>query len=92
MPIAGYRLRINGGSLTDQVTDVGNVFSHIFTGLDPSTEYAVEVASYDEEDVQSNWSAAVYATTDAAPEMFMVIDDLGNDVTDDNGALVTVLL
>lgn len=69
MAIAGTKLRINGGSLDDVITDVGNIFSHTFTGLDPSTEYAIEAAFYDDSDpvLQSDYCTPVTETTDDPP-------------------------
>lgn len=92
MAIAGYKLRLNGGLTTDQVTDVGNVFSYIFMGLEPSTEYTVEVASYDEFGEQSDWSAPRTTTTDAAPVMAIVIDENGDALIDENTIAVAVLV
>lgn len=92
MAISGYKVRLNGGAITDQVTDVGDVLSYIFTGLQPATEYAVEVAAYDEDGLQSNWSAAVLATTDAAPVMAIVIDENGLALIDENSIAVAVLV
>ena len=92
MAIVGYKLRVNGGAYTDFEIDVGLVYSYLLTGLEGSTEYEVEIASYDELSVQSAWSAPVSATTDAAPELYMVIDSEGNNVTNDAGDSATVLV
>lgn len=90
--ITGYKLRINGGAYTDYEIDVGLVYEYLFEGLSPSTEYDVELAAYDEEGEMSFWSSVVSATTDAAPEMFSVVDASGNDVTNDDGATATVFV
>jgi lysophospholipase L1-like esterase len=42
----GYKIRINGGALDNVVTDVGNVNTHTFTGLDYETEYAIDLKKY----------------------------------------------
>lgn len=92
MAITGYKLRINGGVYTDYEIDVGLVYEYLFEGLSPSTEYDVELAAYDEEGQMSFWSSIVSATTDAAPELFSVIDSVGNEVTNDAGDLATVFV
>ena len=94
MAIAGYKLRINGGAYSNTEIDVGMVYEYLFTGLTPSTEYAVEVASYDDSTppLQSAWSSVVTATTDAAPELFFVVDDSGNQVTNDADELATIFV
>lgn len=65
--IAGFKVRINGGVLSNVVTDVGLVYEHTFTGLDDDTEYSIQVRSYDENGVESAYCSAVVATTDPAP-------------------------
>jgi hypothetical protein len=92
MPTPDYKLRINGGSLVNQVVDVGYVFSHPFTGLDGGTEYAIEIAEV-LDSVQSAWSSAVRATTfmPAMVTMRMVVDDAGNALVDNGGSAVVTI-
>lgn len=92
MAIAGYKLRINGGSLSDQVVDVGNVLTYTFTGLDPSTEYAIEVASYDDLGTDSIWSAPVLATTEAAPMLKLVVNAEGKVIVGASGRPQVILV
>lgn len=91
MSIVGYKLRINGGGYINQDIDVGPVFTYTFTGLLPETEYGVQVASYDEDDVQSLWSPVVYATTEAAPIEMMLTDDDGVAFITDDGEALTLI-
>lgn len=91
MAIAGYKLRLNGAGITDQVTDVGNVLTYTFTGLEANTEYAVEVASYDDVGTDSIWSAPVLATTEAGAIMYVVLTDDGEVMVTDDGEIVTIL-
>ena len=94
MATLGYKLRIDGGAYTNFEIDVGLVLEYTFTGLAPSTEYSVEVASYDDSTptLQSPWSAKVYETTDDAPELMMVVDGSGDVITDEEGAAATILI
>ena len=92
MAIAGYKLRVNGGSTVNLEIDVGLVYSYLLTGLEGNTEYGVEIASYDDDDNQSDWSSAVFATTDASPELSMIVDEDGNAFIDDDGNALTVLI
>ncbi|MEO8648911.1 MAG: fibronectin type III domain-containing protein [Acidobacteriota bacterium] len=64
MAILGYKLRLNGGGLVDEVVDVGDVLTVDLIGLTPNTEYEVEVASYNLSRELSDWSAVETATTD----------------------------
>jgi hypothetical protein len=59
MAVAGYEIRVNGGS----PLDVGNVLSFLETGLSPLTLYNFELRSYDEAGNRSDWTAIVSATT-----------------------------
>lgn len=68
MAIAGYKLRINGGSLVNEIIDAGNVLSFDPStpdyDIDSNTLYAVEVAAYDGAGNLSAWSSSHSATTD----------------------------
>lgn len=87
--IAGYKLKINGGSFVDQITDVGNVLTYPITGLTYGVEYGVQVASYDENGVPSAYSDPVYKTP---LTMTLLVDESGNALQDDDGnAIVTFL-
>lgn len=90
--VAGFKLRVNGGAYTDTIIDVGMVYAYLLEGLEGSTEYAVEIASYDEDDVMSDWSVAVLATTDASPSLSMIIDEDGNAFIDEDGNAITILI
>lgn len=62
----GYEYRIDAGSAVDN----GNVLTESVTGLTPETEYDFQVRAYDAAGNRSSYSAAVSATTDAAPFVF----------------------
>ena len=64
MAITGYEIRINGGS----AQDVGNVTSHLATGLTAGTEYGFEVRSYDDDGNRSDWSSVVWESTLASAD------------------------
>lgn len=83
--IAGYKLKINGGAYSDYVIDVGNVLTYEVTGLLYGVEYGFQVAAYNEEGVDSLYTATVYATP-LAPTMLLDIG--GNAIVDDEGNAV----
>lgn len=56
----GYRVRVDGGASTD----VGNVLTHLFTGLTPVTTYSLEVQAYN----AGGSSAWATVNTDTLPE------------------------
>lgn len=60
MAVAGYEIRIDGGS----PIDVGNTLTYTATGLTPDTAYDFEVRAYDEAGNRSAWSAVVTASTE----------------------------
>jgi hypothetical protein len=98
MAVAGYKYRINGGSHVNVVVDVGLVRPYTFTGLLANTEYEIEASSYNEEDVESNWSAAVVQTTEAEGEtpgegmLFLLVDGDGAAWVDGDGVARTMVL
>ena len=72
--------------------DVGLVFSYLLEGLEGNTEYGVEIASYDDDDNQSEWSSPVFATTDDTPEISMIVDEDGNAFIDESGNAITTVI
>lgn len=58
----GYRVRVDGGGSTD----VGNVLTHEFTGLDPETAYTLSVQAYNAGG-SSAWVDVVTETQIAPP-------------------------
>jgi lysophospholipase L1-like esterase len=64
MAVAGYEIRIDGGT----PVDVGNVLTYENTGLTPDTSYDAEVRSYDTAGNYSAWSSVLAHST--APYMF----------------------
>jgi hypothetical protein len=65
----GYKLRINGGTYSNEVIDVGSELSCNFN-VETGIAYTVQVASYDSAGNQSAWSAPVTQTaapTDTSP-------------------------
>lgn len=62
MAVTGYELRINGGSYTNHIIDVGNVTSYQINGLTTSTLYSIEVRSYDGAGNRSGWSSVATGT------------------------------
>ena len=85
--IAGYKLKINGGALSDHIIDVGNVFTYEITGLTTGVEYGVQIASYDEDGVDSVYSAPVYETP-VGPSI--LVDTGGNVLLDGDGNALIV--
>lgn len=67
MAVAGYEYRIDGGP----AVDVGNVLSHLVTGLTPSTAYDFEIRSYDGAGNRSGWSSPPVTETTNAGVTFM---------------------
>jgi hypothetical protein len=66
MAIAGYKVRVNGGSYTDEVFDVGLVLTDIFDSLDPSTEYGFEFLAYDADANEGDYGRVWRFTTETA--------------------------
>jgi hypothetical protein len=92
---------LNGGVHTDYVVDVGLTRPYTFTGLLANTEYEIEAATYDEDDVESGWSPVVTQTTaeegeePPAPsfgEETMLIDGDGDAWIDEDGFALTMYL
>jgi hypothetical protein len=65
--MAGFKIKINGGALVNDVHDTGTSNFYVATGLDPSTNYCAQVESYDDSLLESDYGSAVCATTDDAP-------------------------
>lgn len=87
MAIVGYKLKINGGAYVDRIIDVGSVLTYEIDALTYGVEYGVQVASYDEDGVDSLYSAVVYGTP-LTPTM--LVDVNGNVLVDGDGnALIT---
>ena len=88
MAIVGYKLRINGGDLTNHIIDAGLVYEYEITGLDPGTTYLVELASYDESAVLAPWSVAVECTTRI---LSLVVSPAGTALVDaDDNAIMAL--
>lgn len=88
---AGYELRINGGSLVDEVIDVGLdvglIQEYLATGLEPATEYSFAVRAYDDFGIESDWSAEETATTSSP---MALVDSEGSSIVDSEGNALIV--
>lgn len=92
MAVAGYKLRINGGTFVDVVIDVGNTLFYLITGLTSGVLYGVEVAAYDNTlpfPLQSGWSPPVYATPG---DPTVVVDASGKVTVDGSGKAAIVFI
>lgn len=100
MAVAGFRYRINGPNRDNVVVDVGLVRPYTFTGLLANTEYAIEAQSYDENDIESEWPAAILQSTEEEGEepppssgtLMLWVDADGNAWVDGDGNAYTTLM
>lgn len=65
--VTSYEIRVNGGSLVNQIYSIGLTDPYTLTGLDPDTDYTIEVRAKDAAGNVSPWSASDTAHTDIAP-------------------------
>jgi hypothetical protein len=65
----GFKFKINGGSLINDVHDTGSDNFYIATGLDPATRYCGQVEAVDDSipPRESGYSSSVCETTDGLP-------------------------
>lgn len=89
MAVAGYLLKVNGGSISNLITDVGNVLTYPITGLTYGVTYGVQVAAYDENGIASAYCDPVYLAPLAET---MLVDDEGNALIDDEGNALTTFI
>lgn len=89
MSVAGYKLKVNGGAISNLIIDVGNVLTYPITGLTYGVTYGVQVAAYDENGIQSAYCDPVYLAPLAET---LLVDGDGNAMIDDEGNALTTFL
>lgn len=85
MAITGYKLRVNGGSLIDEIIDVGLVYEYTIEDLETNTTYQIEIASYSGI-AQSEWSDPI----EVSLGFMMLVDGDGNALVDGDGNALIV--
>lgn len=87
MAIAGYKLKVNGGSYTDRIIDAGDVLTYEIDALEHGVLYEVRVAAYDGSGYLSEWSDPEYLAPLAST---MLIDSDGEAILDSDGNAIVI--